>query len=101
MMRTCKTMAKETVKSKGEKKELTSKTPDNNNGNGTYPRKRGRAGRNILLASGALGAIGYGAWQAGRTRFNSKINGNLQLNGLKASVEVVRDKWGVPHLYAS
>lgn len=92
-------MANETGKSKGGKKELNSSTSSPRNG--TYPKRRGRAGRNLLVASGALGAIGYGAWQAGRTRFNSKINGKLQLAGLKASVEVVRDKWGVPHLYAS
>ncbi len=65
------------------------------------PKRRGRAGRTILLAGGALGAIGYGAWQAGRTRFSSKISGKLALPGLKAEVEVIRDKWGVPHLYAS
>jgi len=65
------------------------------------PRRRGRAGRNLLLAGGAaVGAIGYGAWQAGRTRFTSKTSGNLALEGLKAKVEVIRDKWGVPHIYA-
>ncbi len=27
-------------------------------------------------------------------------NQNQQLKGLKASVEVIRDKWGIPHIYA-
>ncbi len=62
--------------------------------------ERGQAGRNLLLAGGALGVLGYSAWRAGRTRFNSKIEGTLRLEGLRAVVEVIRDKWGVPHLYA-
>jgi len=66
----------------------------------TNPKKRGRAPRNLLLASTAIGAVGYGAWQAGRTRFNSKITGKLDLKGLQKPVEVIRDKWGIPHLYA-
>lgn len=28
------------------------------------------------------------------------INGRLKLRGLKSSVEIIRDKWGVPHIYA-
>jgi penicillin amidase len=28
------------------------------------------------------------------------LNGTLKLRGLNASVEVIRDKWGVPHIYA-
>ncbi|NWJ44847.1 MAG: penicillin acylase family protein [Chloroflexi bacterium] len=64
------------------------------------PRKRGRKPRNLLLATSALGAVGYSAWQASKTRFSSKINGELKLSGLKSPVEVIRDKWGIPHLYA-
>lgn len=30
----------------------------------------------------------------------SKINGELVLSGLKQPVEVLRDQWGVPHIYA-
>lgn len=30
----------------------------------------------------------------------SQIEGTLRVNGLKAPVEVVRDRWGVPHIYA-
>ena len=29
-----------------------------------------------------------------------KIDGDVRLSGLKASVEVIRDKYGVPHIYA-
>jgi penicillin amidase len=96
-------MARETDNRKRATNQNHKKSDNNSNGqgNGTYPRRRGRAGRNLILAGGALGAIGYGAWQAGRTRFNSKISGALQLEGLKAQVEVVRDKWGVPHIYAA
>ncbi|HEX2909642.1 MAG TPA: penicillin acylase family protein [Chloroflexia bacterium] len=57
-------------------------------------------GRQLLLAGGALGAIGYGVWQAGRVRFNPKINGKLQFEGLLEQVEVIRDRMGVPHIFA-
>src|SRR5690349_6714158 len=30
----------------------------------------------------------------------SQIDGEIRLPGLKASVEVLRDRWGVPHIYA-
>ena len=30
----------------------------------------------------------------------AKISGELRVPGLKASVEVIRDRWGVPHIYA-
>jgi penicillin amidase len=29
-----------------------------------------------------------------------QINGTIQVDGLKAQVRVVRDRWGVPHIYA-
>ncbi|MHA2227010.1 MAG: penicillin acylase family protein [Candidatus Hodarchaeales archaeon] len=29
------------------------------------------------------------------------IEGKLQLSGLKDTVEVIRDKWGIPHIYAN
>lgn len=35
----------------------------------------------------------------GRVR-GPKLQGNLHLEGLRASVEVIRDRWGVPHIYA-
>ena len=30
----------------------------------------------------------------------AKIDGELNASGLKEPVEVVRDRWGVPHIYA-
>lgn len=29
-----------------------------------------------------------------------KISGNVYVNGLKDTVEVIRDRWGIPHIYA-
>ncbi|MEI6043049.1 MAG: penicillin acylase family protein [Chloroflexota bacterium] len=72
----------------------------NGNLNGSHPRQ-GRTKRKLLVVGGAALGMGYGVWQAGRTRFNPKINGTLNLAGLKASVEVIRDKSGVAHLYAT
>jgi penicillin G amidase len=34
------------------------------------------------------------------TRALSQINGEMVAPGLKAPVEVIRDRWGVPHIYA-
>ncbi len=62
--------------------------------------RRLKRSRNLLLGAGAVGALGYGAWQAGRTRFTSKVSGTHKLAGLSGPVEVVRDEWGVPHLWA-
>lgn len=64
------------------------------------PRTKSSLGRNVLLAGGALFGLGFGAWRAGQTRFVPKVSGKLPLDGLHAPVEVVRDEWGVPHLYA-
>ena len=30
-----------------------------------------------------------------------KCEGELKITGLTASVEVLRDEWGIPHIYAS
>ena len=35
----------------------------------------------------------------GRRRL-PKIDGDLSLPGLTAPVEIIRDKWGIPHIYA-
>lgn len=48
----------------------------------------------ILLTVGA----GGGYWLV--TRSHPQINGTLQVAGLKARVEIVRDPLGVPHIYA-
>ena len=64
------------------------------------------------LASGAAAGLALSATLAwplaqGQERFDalareslSQISGDLVLPGLRASVEVIRDRWGVPHIYA-
>jgi len=37
---------------------------------------------------------------AGRKRL-PQIEGVLRVSGLSAPVEVIRDKWGMPHIYAT
>lgn len=56
------------------------------------------AGLVILLVLLALAGAGTGAaliW-----RGFPKISGRLEVSGLRAPVDVVRDRWGIPHLYA-
>ena len=43
--------------------------------------------------------IGSGAYLFVRRSF-PKIDGEIQVSGLQAPVEVIRDRWGVPHIYA-
>ncbi len=40
-----------------------------------------------------------GIWLLSRTRL-PQTNGSLNVKGLNAPVEVLRDRWGVPHIYA-
>ncbi|MGC9332995.1 MAG: penicillin acylase family protein, partial [Anaerolineae bacterium] len=49
----------------------------------------------ILLALAALGLLFF------LRRPLSKMAGTIQLQGLKEEVEVIRDRWGVPHIYAA
>jgi len=42
--------------------------------------------------------VGTGVWFVRRPW--PKVNGAITVSGLTASVEVIRDKWGVPHIYA-
>src|SRR5512137_2962286 len=44
--------------------------------------------------------IGTGLSWFARTKL-TQVDGKLQLRGLRAPVEVIRDHWGVPHIYAS
>ena len=55
-----------------------------------------KAGLFLSAASGLLGAAYY--WLLRRPQ--ARINGWLNLPGLRAPVEVIRDRWGVPHIYA-
>lgn len=54
----------------------------------------------MSLFNDILGSIARGGltW-LGRKRL-PKIDGRIQINGLSKPVEIIRDRWGVPHIYA-
>src|SRR6185369_742202 len=47
-----------------------------------------------LAVAGALAALAFAWWSLPKT------SGALALPGLTAEVRVVRDNWGIPHIYA-
>lgn len=53
----------------------------------------------LVLAILLVAVLGGGRWWVGRAF--PQTSGTLQLAGLDAPVEVRRDEWGVPHLYAT
>lgn len=53
----------------------------------------------VALAAGTLGVVA-GARRLMR-RPVPRPNGRLALDGLRAPVEIIRDEWGVPHIYAA
>src|SRR5690242_4170755 len=62
-------------------------------------------GPSILLAFGALSQVSaQGASSNNLERLArsslAQIEGRIPLSGLRDSVEVIRDRWGVPHIYA-
>ena len=63
-------------------------------------KKLARIGIGVLLAVVLLvvGAVGYG-YSVMRAQF-PQISGSVKLDGLKGSVEIIRDRFGVPHIYA-
>lgn len=68
--------------------------------------KAQRAGRRNLIACAAL-LVGGGALQAAQNGFDqlareslAQIEGTLDVPGLEADVQVLRDRWGIPHIYA-
>lgn len=52
----------------------------------------------VLTALALLLAGGAGWWVAGRAV--PPLSGQLRIDGLQAPVEVLFDRWGVPHVYA-
>jgi penicillin amidase len=52
----------------------------------------------FLLVVGLVG-LGYGALTV--RRYWPETDGTIQVDGLQAEVIVVRDDWGIPHIYAS
>ena len=53
-------------------------------------------GATLGLAAGAAAAIYYALFR----RPLAQHDGAIQLSGLEQPVEVIRDRWGVPHIYA-
>ncbi|MFZ2359143.1 MAG: penicillin acylase family protein, partial [Anaerolineae bacterium] len=54
----------------------------------------------FLLAAIALAAAVTAGLRAFLRRFLPQTEGNLRVPGLHGPVEIVRDRWGVPHIYA-
>ncbi|MCX7681027.1 MAG: penicillin acylase family protein [Anaerolineae bacterium] len=52
----------------------------------------------VLVMIVAL-TVGYGVFTVRRPW--PKINGRLRVKGLQSEVTVIRDQWGIPHIYAS
>jgi penicillin amidase len=52
----------------------------------------------IIFLVIALIVAGVGTWYARRPW--PQVSGSIEVEGLSAPVEVVRDEWGVPHIYA-
>lgn len=61
--------------------------------------KAAQVGRTVSLTVGAIGLAGVGAVAALR-RPLPRTSGTLRLPGLRGRVQVLRDRWGVPHIYA-
>ena len=53
-----------------------------------------------LFALIALAAAAVAAVVAFLRRFLPEIEGRVELDGIHGPVEIVRDRWGVPHIYA-
>jgi penicillin amidase len=56
--------------------------------------------RNVGLAAGVLTGLAGAGYYWLRTRYLPQTKGMIKLTGLSAPVEVIRDHWGVPHIYA-
>jgi penicillin amidase len=54
----------------------------------------------VALGGLMIGAIGAAVVAYALRRPVPKTKGRLRLAGLRADVEIVRDQWGVPHIYA-
>ncbi|MGQ9718038.1 MAG: penicillin acylase family protein [Anaerolineae bacterium] len=55
----------------------------------------------LLVVILILGLAGFGVGYATVRRAWPQINGTLHVPGLRAPVTVIRDRWGIPHIYAS
>ncbi len=57
--------------------------------------------RGLGLTAGAIGAAGAGAFRYLLQRPLPRLDGDVRLLGLERPVEVIRDRWGIPHVSAS
>jgi len=55
----------------------------------------------IVIVVLVLGLIGFGYGTFAVRRPWPKTDGTIQVDGLQAETTIVRDSWGVPHVYAS
>ena len=55
----------------------------------------------IVILVLVVGLAGFGATTFTVRRSWPKTNGTIQVDGLQAEATIVRDSWGVPHVYAS
>ena len=56
--------------------------------------------RNLVILIVVAGLVISGGLWVAVQRTLPQTSGDLSVNGLKSSVEVIRDTWGVPHIYA-
>jgi penicillin amidase len=54
----------------------------------------------IGVAAGATGAVAAGAFGYLLRRPLPQVEGEIRLKGLSAPIEIVRDRWGIPHISA-
>lgn len=55
--------------------------------------------RNVGVAAGAASALAVGALGYALRRPLPQVDGEVRVRGVSAQVEIVRDRWGVPHIY--
>src|SRR5919201_6695673 len=58
------------------------------------------AWRGLGVAAGATGALAAGAVGYLLRRALPQVDGELRLRGLNAPIDIVRDRWGIPHVSA-
>ncbi|MEP7200149.1 MAG: penicillin acylase family protein, partial [Chloroflexota bacterium] len=54
----------------------------------------------LLLGGAAISGMTYTLIRLFMRRSLPQVDGTLTLDGLRAPVEIIRDTWGVPHIYA-
>ena len=54
----------------------------------------------LLFGSAVLGGLTYAVLRIFMRRSLPQVDGVLKMEGLSAPVEIIRDQWGVPHIYA-